>query len=651
MKINFKRPKNVLFSLALMASTTLSGGILLAPVAAHALSATELPQIVELFINLGIIPADKAEQARSAVTTNAGGGGGSTFCHTFNTNLGIGAGRGIGSEGEEIQALQQALRKEGFNPDTPGDDGFPSFGENLAAAVTGFQEKYRDEILTPNGLRYGTGFVGRATRAKLNSLYGCGVTPPIILPPIPPFPPLPPLPGEGVVRNPGFESDFYTSNDWVPDALKGGCEFTNDTAVAHSGLRSAKIRCADINHARWIQSVPVQPNTNYILTGWIKTQDVANTREVSNVGANLVANMNTLAPNDWTYQKVLFNSGDKSSVTIGASLGTWGGMTTGTAWFDDIQLTTSGGILPPPPPPGQTPSITVLSPNGGETWQVGSTQTVRWSGGLPNWTVAVDLRSTPTSQGVQTSPNIPNSGSYTFTVSPNVLPGRYYIYVVCQSCPVGTQGAGDWSDSSFSIVAAGTIQPSITVLYPNGGEQLTMGSKSQIRWLLNLQNPLAGEKIKVLLIDTRQTTSPWGLRDWEIPFANSSGIIWGGESKPDWTVGDARLIDGGSPPPSGSSYKIRVCILTSGGFTLTSPICDDSNSTFSIVPAGTVQPSITVLSPNGGETLAAGTVQSARWSGGGSNWNLNVMLQNSSGVTLRVLTATPSVNDGIEPWT
>jgi hypothetical protein len=89
--------------------------------------------------------------------------GSGPWCHTFSTNLKIGNG------GVEVTALQTALQKSGMQISVNG-----SFDDQTASAVTGFQEKYTSDILTPNGLQYGTGYVGAATRAKLNSLYGCG---------------------------------------------------------------------------------------------------------------------------------------------------------------------------------------------------------------------------------------------------------------------------------------------------------------------------------------------------------------------------------------------------------------------------------------------------------------------------------------------
>jgi hypothetical protein len=97
------------------------------------------------------------------------------WCHDFNVNL------KIGDTGDEVYALQTALEKEGLFPPPGGiaraETQIPTFGEYTASAVVAFQEKYKDEILTPLKLTRGTGFVGKTTRAKLNKLYGCGVKP------------------------------------------------------------------------------------------------------------------------------------------------------------------------------------------------------------------------------------------------------------------------------------------------------------------------------------------------------------------------------------------------------------------------------------------------------------------------------------------
>ncbi len=104
------------------------------------------------------------------------------WCYTFNTNL------SIGMNGSEVSALQTALTRAGFPITATGN-----FDETTASAVSSFQLKYRSEILTANGLTYPTGYFGPATRAKMNSLFGCGN---VIVPPTPIIqPPLVQLPG------------------------------------------------------------------------------------------------------------------------------------------------------------------------------------------------------------------------------------------------------------------------------------------------------------------------------------------------------------------------------------------------------------------------------------------------------------------------
>ena len=79
----------------------------------------------------------------------------------------------MGQNGSAVIALQTALQKDGESVSITS-----TFDEQTASAVTGFQEKYISDILTPVGLNHGTGYVGVSTRARLNKLYSCGTTPP-----------------------------------------------------------------------------------------------------------------------------------------------------------------------------------------------------------------------------------------------------------------------------------------------------------------------------------------------------------------------------------------------------------------------------------------------------------------------------------------
>lgn len=90
------------------------------------------------------------------------------WCHDFNKNL------SAGSNNEEVASLHTVLEKEGFDI-FDEEKANKEFGESTASAISGFQQKYADEILTPLGLKYSTGILGKSTRAKLNKLFGCNV--------------------------------------------------------------------------------------------------------------------------------------------------------------------------------------------------------------------------------------------------------------------------------------------------------------------------------------------------------------------------------------------------------------------------------------------------------------------------------------------
>src|SRR3989344_1711493 len=118
------------------------------------------------------------------------------FCYTFQRNL------KEGDRGPDVSRLHQVLQKEGFDLSNADDWEQRVFGDLTADAVTGFQQKYQSEVLTPSGLKYGTGYVGPATRRKLNALYGCGASPARPRPQVPPTTDVPSaLP---YVQNPSF---------------------------------------------------------------------------------------------------------------------------------------------------------------------------------------------------------------------------------------------------------------------------------------------------------------------------------------------------------------------------------------------------------------------------------------------------------------
>jgi peptidoglycan hydrolase-like protein with peptidoglycan-binding domain len=87
-----------------------------------------------------------------------------TVCLKIESDLYLGL-----SNNQEVRCLQEFLKSQ-------GQEIYPeglvtgNFGPLTKSAVIHFQEKYAAEILTPLGMNSGTGFVGPATRQKINSL-------------------------------------------------------------------------------------------------------------------------------------------------------------------------------------------------------------------------------------------------------------------------------------------------------------------------------------------------------------------------------------------------------------------------------------------------------------------------------------------------
>lgn len=189
-----------------------------------------------------------------------------------------------------------------------------------------------------------------------------------------------------------------------------------------------------------------------------------------------------------------------------------------------------------------TPSITITSPNGGEAWQVGSTQSVQWSstgiatnpGSISAELYKGDISARPLFYAVA------NNGSQGFTVPSNTVPGNdYKIHIYCTPISGVQMCSDDYSDSPFSIAAATSTQPSITVLSPNGGSTVTTGTYTTISWsatgsgfdkyqivvgnsITNSERQLYDRVSTVDYIPVSQTSFPWLAPDLLADFARGS---------------------------------------------------------------------------------------------------------------------------------
>ncbi|MDD4409873.1 MAG: peptidoglycan-binding domain-containing protein [Candidatus Pacebacteria bacterium] len=86
------------------------------------------------------------------------------WCYDFKNDI------EFGDKGSDVEALKVLLASEGFYKQGWVSDSFDVY---MAAAVMGFQDKYKSEILKPIGLTNPTGTVSTMTLKKLNSLSSC----------------------------------------------------------------------------------------------------------------------------------------------------------------------------------------------------------------------------------------------------------------------------------------------------------------------------------------------------------------------------------------------------------------------------------------------------------------------------------------------
>jgi hypothetical protein len=165
---------------------------------------------------------------------------------------------------------------------------------------------------------------------------------------------------------------------------------------------------------------------------------------------------------------------------------------------------------------------------------------------------------------------------------------------------------------------------SITLTSPNGGESWQRGTLHTVTWNY-LGDPGSAVKIAVTKAGTEVGT-----------IAASAPLGSGGKGSYSWTV---------SPTGStGSDYKVSVQSISKP------TIKDLSNNYFTLTPAGAVTPSVSVTSPNGGESWVRGSSHTITWSSSGtvgSNVKIEVL---KAGVVVQTLSAS-TPNDGSFSWT
>lgn len=156
--------------------------------------------------------------------------------------------------------------------------------------------------------------------------------------------------GKELIRNGNF--DARRNNQpaaWQRTVHSGEGDFQIETEGRkdQSALSISSNSGGDLS---WATRVTVNPRTDYLLTGWIKTENIQKRGRAQGALLNIHELQDPVAgatepltgDNDWTPVQFTFNSGALSEITINCLYGGWGRVT-GKAWFDDISLRPAPG--------------------------------------------------------------------------------------------------------------------------------------------------------------------------------------------------------------------------------------------------------------------------------------------------------------------
>ncbi len=348
-------------------------------------------------------------------------------------------------------------------------------------------------------------------------------------------------------------------------------------------------------------------------------------------------------------------------------------------------------------------NFTIVAPNGGELWDVGSTQTITWTSAGSVTNVKLEYSINSGGAWLVILGLTPNDGTHNWLIPDNISAnGRVRV-----SDPADAT-SDDISDNDFKIKAGFTLSS------PNGSEGWTVGESRNVTWtntgtVVNVKLTYSvngggaygstiqasasntgtyawtipdaiGTTVRVKVesatdIDAFDTsdanfkirgaltlTAPNGAEGWKI--AQNQTITWNTTG----TIANVRLTYSTN---SGATYPnlIASSLANAGSFSWLVPdvptttariqvedvsdatVLDTSNANFSI------QGNFILTAPNGGEVWAVDDVQNIAWNWGGTIPNVRLKYSTNSGgsygnvITVGTANGSGSSGSFSFPWT
>jgi len=222
--------------------------------------------------------------------------------------------------------------------------------------------------------------------------------------------------------------------------------------------------------------------------------------------------------------------------------------------------------------------ITLTSPNGGEFWAGGSNHIIKWrtiGSGFTRYRLLLSRNGGSTYSDTIAYNVASTETTYNWTV-PEI--NSITCRVMAQMLDTDDSVIGhDASDSNFTI----TTQPTVRVVSPNGGELWAGGSNQTIKWWV-----VGSGFTRYRLLLSRNGGSTYS--------DTIAHNVASTETTYNWLVPTLNL----------NTCRIMVQILNAGGSVINQ---DASDGNF------TIQTTVTLVSPNGGEVWEGGSNQIIKW--------------------------------------
>jgi subtilisin family serine protease len=272
------------------------------------------------------------------------------------------------------------------------------------------------------------------------------------------------------------------------------------------------------------------------------------------------------------------------------------------------------------------PTVTVVRPNGGETFYGGTQDTIRWVA-TDNIGVSYVVLYYSTNGG-STYPYLiatgeANDGVYLWTV-PYKNSTTAKVKVVAYDA--ASNHGEDVSNSNFNLVID-VNGPAVTVVKPNGGEVFYGATQDTIKW--TAVDEVRVDSVRIYYSTDGGSTYPYTIATGE---ANDGVYLW--------TI----------PATYSTTCRVKV-----EAYDWAENVGEDvSNANFTIsAPPDVTPPEVTVVRPNGGEVFYVASGDTIKWVATDNVGvdHLDIYYSTNGGATYPYTVSTDEANDGVYLWT